>query len=403
MSSPISEIPSFRLSVKIKGVHAVSPSKMASSWQTEGPPGDFFMYDPSKILAWIVANVEGMRLSRAKTLAAIVSGALAMRGIGVLALGRAMSGEVAAKHRIKRVWRFLRNDGVETESVCAGLFHFLRPPTGRTIILVDWTDLEPFQQLVFSLPRDGRALPFLWITIRKKAKEEDNKGVMVAAEKRALDMLARMCPAELRPVLIADRGFGHPRWLSDIRSKGWHFVQRLSQIHQVNVQNHIGSLKELGMRRGWRARDWGWGTMDEQEFGPIRLVSIFEKESEEAWYLVTSLDVECPAEIVRLYKRRMWTEAMFRDLKNRDWGLGLDHVRLSGPEKHDRHFCIVALAYILLSAFGALAEKYEIAKTLKANTRRERVMNLARIGNHLLQNYRCSLKNAFTALLLLPI
>ena len=360
------------------------------------------MYDPSKILSWILANVEGMRLSRAKTLAAIVSAALVMRGVGVLALGRAMSGEVAAKHCIKRVWRFLRNGGVETDSVCAALFHFLRPRTGRTIILADWTDLEPFQQLVFSLPRDGRALPFLWITIRKKSQEEENKGVMVAAEKRALDLLAHMCPPGLSPILIADRGFGHPRWLGDIQNRGWQFVQRLSHIHQVCVEEHMGTLKELGIRRGWRARDWGWGTMDEQEFGPIRLVSVFEREAEEAWYLVTSLEVESPSEIVRLYKRRMWTEAMFRDLKNRDWGLGLDHVRLSEPEKHDRHFCIVALAYILLCAFGAAAETFGIAQQLKANTRTDRVMNLARIGNYFLQLYHCSIDKAFNALHTLP-
>jgi hypothetical protein len=41
------------------------------------------MYDPNKILAWIVANVQGMRLSRCKTLAAIVSAALLMKGVGV--------------------------------------------------------------------------------------------------------------------------------------------------------------------------------------------------------------------------------------------------------------------------------------------------------------------------------
>lgn len=359
------------------------------------------MYDPSKILSWIVANVEGMRLSRAKTLAAIVSAALVMRGVGVLALGRAMSGEVAAKHCIKRVWRFLRNRGVETESVCAALFHYLRPRTGRTIILVDWTDLDPFQQLVFSLPRDGRALPFLWLTIPKKAQKEENEGLMVAAEKRALDLLARMCTGS-PPILIADRGFGHPRWLGDIQKRGWHFVQRLSHIHQVCVEKHMGTLKELGIRRGWRARDWGWGTMDEQEFGPIRLVSVFERDAEEAWYLVTSLDVESAAEIVRLYKRRMWTEAMFRDLKNRDWGLGLDRVRLSEAEKHDRHFCIVALAYILLCAFGAAAETFDIAQQLKANTRADRVMNLARIGNYFLQLYQYPISKAFRALHALP-
>lgn len=360
------------------------------------------MYDPSKILTWIAANVEGMRLSRCKTLAAIVSAALQMRGVGVLALGRAMSGEVAAKHCIKRVWRFLRNPGVETEALFAALFRALRPITGRTIILVDWTDLHPFQQLVFSFPRDGRALPFMATTIKKGSTEEENKGAMVAAENQALSMLERICPPKVCPVLVADRGFGHPRWLEEIQKRGWGFVQRLSHIHQVSVEHHMGTLKELGIRRGWRAHDWGWGTMDEQEFGPVRLVTVFDRDAEEPWYLVTSLEFESPAEIVRIYKRRMWTEAMFRDLKNRDWGLGLDHVRLSSPERHDRHFIIIALAYVMLCAFGAAAETLDIARQLKANTRAARVMNLARIGNWFLQIYKYSLTRAFAALQALP-
>ena len=210
------------------------------------------MYDPSKILAWILANVQGMRLSRCKTLAAIVSAALVMKGVGVLALGRAMSGEIAAKHCTKRVWRFLRNEQLETENVFAALFNFLRPRQGRTIVLVDWTDLHPFQQLVFSLPRDGRALPFMAITVLKGTSEEENKRVMIAAEREAMEMLARICPPDVHPILIADRGFGHPRWLQEIKKRGWHFVQRLSHIHQVSVETHMGTLKELGIRRGWR-------------------------------------------------------------------------------------------------------------------------------------------------------
>lgn len=360
------------------------------------------MYDPSKILAWIVSNVEGMRLSRCKTLAAVVSAAMMMKGVGVLALGRAMAGEVAAKHCIKRVWRFLRNEQLETEALFGALFRFFCPSSGRVLILVDWTDLDPFQQLVFSLPRDGRTLPFMAITVRKGRGEEEDAGVMIAAEQRALEMLARMCPPTLRPILIADRGFGHPRWLSQLQNRGWGFVQRLSCIHQVCVEQHMGALPELGIRRGWRVRDWGWGTMDEQQFGPIRLVTVFDRKAQEPWYLVTNLELEAPAEIVRLYQRRAWTEAMFRDLKNRDWGLGLDHVRLSEASRHDRHFAILALAYALLCAFGAAAETFDIARQLKANTRTDRVMNLARIGNYFLQLYQCSLKQAFTALQALP-
>lgn len=132
----------------------------------------------------------------------------------------------------------------------------------------------------------------------------------------------------------------------------------------------MGTLKELGIRRGWRARDWGWGAMDEQQFGPIRLLSVFERDAQEAWYLVTSLEFEVPAEVVRLYKRRMWTEALFRDLKNRDWGLGLDHVRLSTADRHDRHFAILALTYVLLCAFGAAAETFDIARQTESQHKR---------------------------------
>lgn len=360
------------------------------------------MYDPSNILAWFVTYVQSMRHSRRKTLASIVSAALLMRGVGVLALGRAMSGEVGAKHCIKRVWRFFRNEAIEVEAISAALFAFLRPPTGRVLVLADWTDIAPFQQLVFSLPRDGRSLPFLCITVRKGTTEQEQEGTMIAAEQRALEMLGKMCPSDVVPILLADRGFGNVRWLGQIQKRGWHFVQRLSNIHNVAVEKHMGTLKELGIRRGWRARDWGWGTMDECEWGPIRLVTVFDKDAEEAWYLVTNREFEPPAEIVRIYKRRMWTEAMFRDLKNRNWGLGLDEVRLSTPERHDRHFCVLALAYVILCAFGAAAETLEIARLLKANTRAERVLSLARIGNYFLQIAHCPLAAAFAALAALP-
>jgi len=56
------------------------------------------MFDPEPIVTWITTHVNGMRRSRQKTLAAVVSAAMHMKGVGVLALGRAMAGVVGAKH-----------------------------------------------------------------------------------------------------------------------------------------------------------------------------------------------------------------------------------------------------------------------------------------------------------------
>ena len=76
---------------------------------------------------------------------------------------------------------------------------------------------------------------------------------------------------------------------------------------------------------------------------------------------------DCDAEaIVALYRKRLWCEAMSRDLKNRNWGMGMDVVRLSSVERTETHFIIMMIAYILLCAFGAFAEVQNFGETLIA-------------------------------------
>ena len=360
------------------------------------------MYDPAHILSWLEEKVEGMRRSRAKTLASIVGGAMRMNGSGVLALGRAMDGPTAAKHRIKRVDRFLGNQQVEIDLVNEALFHQFRPHDEPVVVLADWTDRHPFQQLVLALPRDGRAIPFYSITVEKGDGTGAHDGLMIEAETEALEALGCMCGDVIRPIIIADRGFGNTRWLGDIQNRGWQFVQRISREIYVETQDYNGLLYELGIRRGWKPRDWGEGTMTNYHFGPIRLVTVYEREADKPWFLVTNLKGKTPRTIVNLYKRRMWIEAMFRDLKNSNWGLGMDHVRLTNEGRFDRHFLILTLAYIFLFAFGAAAESAGLGEQLKANTVEQRVLSLARIGNYFLQTAQVAIPIAILTLLELP-
>jgi hypothetical protein len=361
------------------------------------------MFDPGKIVSWLDENFQSVRRSRRKTLAAIVCGAMKMQGSGVLALGRAMDGETTAKHRIKRVDRFLGNEGLEVHGLCATVFNLLRGRDRRPVILADWTDRHAFKQLVLALPKDGRALPFLWLTIKKDDLEGVNEGLEIDAEREALGQLEAMCPRGVSPIIIADRGFGNSRWLGDIENRGWHFVQRLAKNHSVETQEFIGVLSELGIRRGWRPRSWGWGTLGEKRQGQMQLVTVYDRKAKGPWYLVTNIKDTDPKAIIALYAKRMWIEAMFRDLKSRKWGLGIDEVRLSDADRTTRHFLIVAIAYILLCAYGAVAEFKKIARTLKANTVRRRTLALATIGNNLMRCFtRITIRRALRELVLLP-
>lgn len=360
------------------------------------------MYSRARILPWLEENVQGMRQSRRKTLATMVLAALCLQGVGVLALGRAMAGEVSAKHCIKRVWRFLRNDQVEVEAVFRAVLCAILPAQKRVPILADWTDRGTFQQLVFAVAKDGRAIPVVCVTVPKGTTKKRQQGTMIRGEAKALDILARIVPEGKEVVIMADRGFANQRWMTAIAQRGWYFVQRMKEDFMLDTDQHIGTFAELGVRRGWRPRDHGEGSVFDNEFGPIHAVSVFERDADEALYLITNLPTHNAKQLVSFYKKRMWIEAMFRDLKNRDWGLGADHVKLSTAARHTNHFLVLMLTYLFLCALGTIAEANGLAKELKANTAKERTLNLLRIGFYAKHRLRCSLNRAIKQLRALP-
>lgn len=346
------------------------------------------MFGPVKIMKWFDSNLQVVRRSRRKTLAHIAAGAMKMKGVGVLALGRAMDGPAIAKHRIKRVDRFLANKKLEDFAISKTLFNILRDQDRHPIVLADWTDRHAFEQLVLSIPRDGRSMPFHAITIKSTKFGTESEGALVDAEQLILRQLHAMCPAGVTPIVVADRGFGNERWISDVAKWGWHFVQRLSKNHYLETEHHIGTLPELGIRRGSLPKDWGWGTMGESNVEnktPFRLVTIYHRDAKEPWYLITNIEDMEARKVTTVYQKRWYTETMFRDLKNRKWGLGMDEVKLTTVERTATHFIIVIVAYLLLCAFGAFAEAQSFGEQLKANTEKNRVLSLAAIGNHFME------------------
>ena len=245
------------------------------------------------------------------------------------------------------------------------------------LVLADWTDVTNGKVLVFAMPCNGRSIPFYTHVVAKKA----GKGALREAEMAALSALEAICNGRAQVVIVADRGFGNKRWLAKVRTLGFHFVQRLSNVFQVETERYIGGLKEMELRKKAKARNWRPGTIGEERVIEGLLVTTYDPKAKEPWYLVTSLENISAKDVVDIYRQRWWIETTFRDGKNREWGLGLDNADLKNHERYERLFHIVALAIIFLSANGAIAEQNGFANTLKANTRKTRVLNLLRTGS----------------------
>ncbi len=352
------------------------------------------MLSPDTILAWLAQNVNGARQSRLKTLAAIIPGAMAMVGVSIHSLGRAMPGATTAKHSIKRVNRFLGNAAFEGEAIARGIFDAFAPKRERVLVLADWTDVANGKMLVFALPCNGRSIPFYTEVVAKMA----GKGALRKAEMAALSELETICGSRAEVVIVADRGFGNKRWLAKVRALGFHFVQRLSNVFQVETERYIGGLKDMDLRKKAKARNWGRGTIGEDRVIEGLLITTYDPKAKEPWYLVTSLENIAAKDVVDVYRQRWWIETTFRDGKNREWGLGLDNVELKNHERYERLFYIVALAFIFLSAHGAIAEQNGFANTLKANTRKIRVLNLLRTGSFYINRHGAALGSAIAAL-----
>jgi len=298
-------------------------------------------------------------------------------GVGILPLGRAMQSGTTCKHNIKRVNRFMGNTALEVEALAQGIFEVFVPETGRVLVLADWTDVSNGKLLVFSLPANGRSIPFFTKVVAKKAGE----GAMIRAENEALAALQRICCNCPDVTIVADRGFGNQRWIPLAKELGFHFVQRVVGVFFAETEHYIGTLNEMELRCGARIRDWGSGTLGEDQAIHGRLVTAFDPDAKEPWYLLTDLENASVTEIVSIYRRRWWIETTFRDNKNRNWGLGLANVVLKDYRRYERLFYIVALAFIFLTAHGAAAEAEGFDKGCKANTRKIRVLNLLRLGH----------------------
>ena len=352
------------------------------------------MLSPQRILTWLETNVNGMRRSRIKTLSHIVPAAMLLCGVGLHTLGRGMRTGTTAKHNIKRVGRFLGNNAVESAALAQGLFDAFAPRHGRVLILADWTDVANGKLLVFALPCNGRSIPFFTKVVPKHAVE----GALIRAENEALEVLGVICRVRSNIVIVADRGFGNQRWLGAVVRQGFHFVQRLSCVFFADTEGYIGTLRDLDLRRGTRVRDWGHGTVGEDEAIEGRLVTAYDKKAKEPWYLITDIEDAGTHEIVNVYRRRWWIETLFRDKKNRDWGMGLASVHLNDYRRYERLFYIIALAFIMLTAHGAAAEADGYDRGLKANTRKTRVINLLRMGYHFIRSKGDNIEYAMAAL-----
>jgi hypothetical protein len=241
----------------------------------------------------------------------------------------------------------------------------------RLILLMDCTALGfDYQLMVIAIAYRRRALPLIWSVHRSK------RG-MVPSEDQ-ITLLRRLAPLiapRTEVWLVGDAGFGRAtlmRWLS---RRHWHFCLRVNSAYQYRKgDGEWTKLSTLPVKEG-QTLYVGWVRWTRREnFGWVQLLAHWQKGEDEPWFLIS--DRPAGSWTIRLYKKRMWIEELFGDLKGH--GFDLEATHLQDLDRLSRLVLAALIVYVWLIALGSRIVKRGLRFIVDRRDRRDK--SLFRIG-----------------------
>jgi mRNA-degrading endonuclease RelE of RelBE toxin-antitoxin system len=284
--------------------------------------------------------------------------------------------------KVKRIYRFLKNDKINPELV---QYHFARTllkkyknHSGKVHIIFDHTTKEDvFTILQFSLRVDNRTIP-LWHKIfeyeDKNSKDFEHvyEGLKVVYE--------LLSPYNFEVIVLADRGFRSVELFKFIHEElKWKYAIRCIATTNVTIPNKpkIKKLSAIKIKPNKKiCFEKVLLTSEKYECN----LGVSLAEDGDVWYIATNMS---PKQGIREYKKRFDIEESFRDLKSNgfnmedSWAEGITYFK-------NLHLCL-SIAYSWLIILGRICSKNKKNKELGAirvnkNGKAIRIYSLFRIG-----------------------
>jgi len=339
-----------------------------------------------------------MHAARRNALAVTVLAAIDERRLSVTGLGRAIDSDAKEKHCIKRADRIIGNEHLygEYQEVYHSFSQMIIGAVKRPVILVDWSDLDPYKNhflLRASVAVDGRSLSLYEEVHGLDAKEKP------ATHRAFLNQLKKILPDGCQPIVVTDAGFRTP-WFKLVEELKWDWVGRLRNRHLVraNEEEAWFRAKDLYEKANATPKYLGEMQLTRRSQIPCHFVLYKGKpkgrskttcngdrarsrhsekcaqREREPWLLVTSLPAssKLAKKVVSIYSTRMQIEESFRDVKSVRFGIGFE-LNLTRTAKRLQILLLVAMiAAFVLWLLGMAARNSQQHLQYQANTVKDR-------------------------------
>ncbi len=216
---------------------------------------------------------------------------------------------------------------------------------GELHLIVDSTKVGfGHQLLIVCLAYRKRAIPIAWTWVAHA------KGHSTAIQQLALLAYVRqLVPCGAAVFLVGDCEFGSVALLRQLDR--WHWCYVLRQKGDTGVwRNGLGAWQPFAsfVQKPGHSLWLGAGYLTAHDIYPVNLLVHWKAGEKEPWCLATNLPDGLMA--LRFYRRRMWIEEMFGDLKKH--GFDLEHTLLRHVERLSRLTLAVMLLYVWLMSTG---------------------------------------------------
>ena len=290
------------------------------------------------------------RITRLRVSVWIIVGIYLKQAVHLRKIAGKIPGRATTNSKIRRVSRFLDNPKVNVrewyEPQARALLEAAAEARGEVRLLVDGTKVSfGHQLLMVAVAYRRRALPIAWTWVNSA------RGHSSAYKQQALLAYVKgLLPADTQVILVGDSEFGSVAVLKQLEMWQWGYVLRQKGNTRVQLSDHprwrrFDSLVAKGERPRWMPE----ARLTRQHSHAVSLVAWWKAGEKEPWLLATNLS--SPRDALRAYKRRMWIEEMFGDMKGHGFDLESSHLRHF--MRLSRLTLLVAILYVWLVTRGS--------------------------------------------------
>jgi hypothetical protein len=291
----------------------------------------------------------GERITRLRNMSWLMVGIYLSRSVHLSKIALKIPGRAKVPSITRRLTRFLDNPAIRVrewfEPIARAILQAAASTVGEIRLIADGTKVGfGHQLLTVSLAFRRRAIPIAWMWVKTP------RGHSSAIKQLALlAYVRRLIPPGTPVLLVGDSEFGAIEVIQQLEAWGWQYVLRQKAGHLIRLPG--GDWQRFGdvIREPGQSRWLGQGELTREHGHPTNLLAHWEKGEDEPWLLATNLS--SPQETLRAYRRRMWIEEMFGDLKGN--GFDLESTHLVHFLRLSRLTLAVVLLYVWLVAEGS--------------------------------------------------